>query len=240
MKNRKNDKANLEKMRYVFLRIGYVSIIGLVFLAFSMKTYDKVSYDFKVSIDEVQEDLPPLIAPATPPPPPPPPPPPKAPPKEPELEIVDNEEEVEEEEFEDEDDEDKEIEEGIENDEEEEEVEAAPLTFVKDMPHYKDCAGGSNAERDRCTRMMFDREIKKNFEYPDIARDMGLQGIVYVQFVVSKTGKVEQVKVVRGVHPHLDNAAIRAVKKLPSLIPGKQLDKPVSLLYTVPVKILLN
>jgi protein TonB len=69
---------------------------------------------------------------------------------------------------------------------------------------------------------------------------MGLEGIVYVQFVVSSSGKVENVKVIKGVHRHLDNAAISAVQKLPPLIPGKQLDKPVSLLYTVPVKIILD
>lgn len=240
MKNRKNDKANLDKVRHVFLGIGYVSIIGLVFLAFSLKTYNKVSYDFKVNIDDVQEDLPPLIAPATPPPPPPPPPPPKAPPQEPELEIVEDDVEVVEEDFEDEDDEDKEIEEGPEEEDEPEQLDAVPLTFVKNMPHYKNCTSGNNFERDRCTRQMFDKKIREAFVYPDIARDMGLEGVVYVQFVVSSTGKVEKVKVVKGVHPHLDNAALKAVQKLPKLIPGKQLDKPVSLLYTVPVKILLN
>lgn len=240
MDKRKNDNVNLEKVRIVFKGIGFVAIIGLIFLAFTFKTYNNVSYDFKVSIDEDQEDLPPLIQPATPPPPPPPPPPPAAPPEEPELEIVENDVEVEEEEFDDEDDEDKEIEESVEDDDEEEEEDDTPLTFVKDMPHYKECASGNNMERDRCTRMKIDKEIRKNFNYPDIARDMGLEGIVYVQFVVSKTGKVEKVSVIKGVHPHLDNAAIKAVQKLPALVPGKQLDKAVSLLYTVPVKIQLQ
>ena len=238
MENRKNDKANLEKVKHVFRGIGFVCIIGLVFLTFTLKTYDKVSYDFKVSIDEIQEDLPPLIAPVVPPPPPPPPKQEKKP-QEPELEIVEDDIEVEDEEFEDEEDEDIEIEEGPEE-EESEELEAVPLTFVKNMPHYKSCASGNNSERDRCTRQMFDRKIREAFVYPDIAQEMGLEGIVYVQFVVSSSGKVENVKVIKGVHKHLDNAAIKAVQKLPQLIPGKQLDKPVSLLYTVPVKIILD
>jgi protein TonB len=238
MENRKNEKANLDKVKHVFRGIGFVCIIGLVFLTFTLKTYDKVSYDFKVSIDEIQDDLPPLIAPVVPPPPPPPPKQEKKP-QEPELEIVEDDVEVEEEEFEDEDDEDIEIEEGPEE-EETEELEAVPLTFVKNMPHYKSCASGNNSERDRCTRQMFDRKIREAFVYPDIAQEMGLEGIVYVQFVVSSSGKVENVKVIKGVHKHLDNAAIKAVQKLPQLIPGKQLDKPVSLLYTVPVKIILD
>ena len=87
---------------------------------------------------------------------------------------------------------------------------------------------------------MFDKKIREAFVYPDIAQEMGLEGIVYVQFVVSSTGKVEKVKVIKGVHKHLNDAAIKAVQKLPPLIPGKQLDKPFSLLYTVPVKIVLD
>lgn len=240
MKNRKNDSANLEKMKGVFRGLGYVMVISLVFLAFSMKTYNKVSYDFKVSIDEMQEELPPLIAPATPPPPPPPPPAQKPPPQEPELEIVDNEEEVEEEEFDDTDEEDLEVEEGIEDEGEEEVLEQAPLTFVKDMPHYKDCKDGNNMQRNACTRQMFVKYISQNFVYPDIARDMGLEGTVWVQFVVAASGKVEKVQVIKPVHKYLDDAAVKAVSKLPPLIPGKQLDKPVPVLYKVPVKILLN
>ncbi len=238
MENRKSDKANLEKVKHVFRGIGYISIIGLVFLTFTLKTYDKISYDFKVSIDENQEDLPPLIAPVVPPPPPPPPPKQKKI-QEPELEIVEDDVEVEEEEFDDEDEEDMEIGDE-EQDEMPEELDAVPLTFVKNMPHYKSCASGNNFERDRCTRKMFDRKIREAFVYPDIAQEMGLEGIVYVQFVVSATGKVEKVKVIKGPHKYLNDAAIKAVQKLPPLIPGKQLDKPVSLVYTVPVKIVLD
>lgn len=241
MEQRKNDKSNLEKLRYVFKGIGFVGVIGIVFLAFSYKSYDKVSYDFRVSIEEVQEDLPPLIAPDIPPPPPPPPPKAK-PPQEPEIEIVKDEVEVEEEEFEDEDEEDLEIEEGPEEDDEPAEVlDAAPLLFVKDMPHYQKCAKEkNNAMRDMCTKLEINRKIKEAFVYPDIAQDMGLEGTVYVQFVVSSSGQVKDVVILKSVHKYLDEAAIKAVRSLPILIPGKQLDKPVDVLYKVPVKIELN
>lgn len=239
MEKRKNDKANLDKAIPIFRGLGYIAIIGLVFLAFSYKTYDKVSYDFKVSIDEGQDDLPPLIPPPVTPPPPPPPPP-KAPPKEPELEIVEDDVETPEEDFDEEVEEELEIEEGIEEEEEQEELAQTPLTFVKDMPHYADCKDGNNMQRNMCTRKMFDRKIKENFVYPDLARDMGYEGTVYVQFVVSAKGNVEQVKVIKGVNKILDDAAVKAVQKLPAMIPGKQLDKPVPVIYTVPVKVVLG
>lgn len=240
MEKRKNDKANLEKLRYIFTGIGLVGVIGLVFLAFSYKSYDKVSYDFMVSIEEVQEDLPPLIAPDIPPPPPPPPPKAK-PPKEPEIEIVKDDIEVEEEQFDEELDEDIEIEEGPEEDDEPEPVDAGPLLFVKDMPHYKKCAKEkNNAMRDMCTKREINNKIKEAFVYPDIAQDMGLEGTVYVQFVVSSSGEVKDVIILKSVHKYLDEAAVNAVKSLPKLIPGKQLDKPVDVLYKVPVKIEFN
>lgn len=240
MVKRKNDKANLDKIRGVFLGIGLTAIFGVVFLAFSLKTYDKVSYDFKVSIDDVQDDLPPLIPPPATPPPPPPPPPPAAPPKEPEIEIVPDEEEVPEEEFDDEEEEDIEIDEGPTEEEEEEELEPAPVAFASDMPHYRDCADGNNIQRTMCTKQKIDREIKRNIVVPDIAISMGYEGTVYIKFTVNTKGAIDDIQVIKGVNKVLDEAAISAVRKLPSMIPGKQLDKAVSVFFQVPVKFVIN
>lgn len=239
MEKRKNDNVNLDKIRGVFLGIGLTAIIGTVFLAFSLKTYDKVSYDFKVSIDDDQEDLPPLIPPPATPPPPPPPPPPAAPPKEPELEIVEDDEEVPEEEFDDEDEEDMEIEEGP-AEEEEEELEPPPVAFASDMPHYEDCSDGNNMQRTMCTKQKIDREIKKNVIVPDIAISMGYEGTVYIKFTVNTKGAIADIQVIKGVNKVLDEAAIAAVRKLPDMIPGKQLDKAVSVFFQVPVKFVIN
>jgi len=72
---------------------------------------------------------------------------------------------------------------------------------------------------------------------PDIARDMGYEGTVYVRFVVSPSGSVIDVTTMKGEYPVLNEAAVAAVKKLPSMIPGKQLDRAVPVVYTVPIKI---
>jgi protein TonB len=77
--------------------------------------------------------------------------------------------------------------------------------------------------------------IQENIEYPQIAVEMGEQGIVYVQFVVNKDGSIEQVKIMRGVSDALDDEAKRVVKKMPKWTPGEQAGKKVRVRYTLPI-----
>ena len=77
--------------------------------------------------------------------------------------------------------------------------------------------------------------IQKHIEYPQLAIEMGEQGIVYVQFVVNKDGSIEQVKVMRGVSDALDDEAKRVVKRMPKWTPGEQAGKKVRVRYTLPI-----
>jgi protein TonB len=74
-----------------------------------------------------------------------------------------------------------------------------------------------------------------NIRYPVNAQENGIQGRVVVQFVVTKTGEVGEVKVIRSKDPDLDKEAIRVVKTLPNFIPGKQNGHPVNVWYTLPI-----
>ncbi len=77
--------------------------------------------------------------------------------------------------------------------------------------------------------------------YPPDARRVGLEGIVYVRFVVSKTGKVIRVEVLKGAHKWLDEAAVQHIaNKMPDWIPGKQRGKPVNVAIAVPIKFTLE
>lgn len=69
-----------------------------------------------------------------------------------------------------------------------------------------------------------------NFHYPEIAIEKGLQGKCYLNFKVSKTGEISDIKVLRGVSlcPECDEEAIRLVKSMPSWTPGKLNGKSVS------------
>lgn len=82
--------------------------------------------------------------------------------------------------------------------------------------------------------------IQKSVKYPEVAKENGIQGKVFVQFVINGRGKVEQVKVVRGVDPSLDKEAVRIIEALPAWQPGKQRGKPVKVSYTVPINFKLS
>ena len=77
--------------------------------------------------------------------------------------------------------------------------------------------------------------IRDNLKYPVIAQELGIQGRVILRFVVSKTGEVGDIKVLRSVDPNLDKEAIRVVQSMPRWIPGKQNGNAVPVYFTLPV-----
>jgi periplasmic protein TonB len=82
--------------------------------------------------------------------------------------------------------------------------------------------------------------IKKNLRYPASARRMGVDGTVYVQFVVSKDGSINEVKTIRGISADCDREAERVVKAMPAWKPGRQNGKPVFVRFVLPIKFKLN
>jgi protein TonB len=82
--------------------------------------------------------------------------------------------------------------------------------------------------------------IQKNVRYPAIAKEYNITGKVYVSFIVDKSGSVTNVKIVRGVDKNLDAEALRVVKSLPKYTPGKQMGRPVRVMFTIPINFTLN
>ena len=78
--------------------------------------------------------------------------------------------------------------------------------------------------------------IYTHLKYPEEALKDSIEGRVVVQFVVEKTGKVGEVKIVRSPNPIFDQAAIDVVKTLPDFIPGKKEGKPADCWYTLPIR----
>ena len=77
--------------------------------------------------------------------------------------------------------------------------------------------------------------LQSHINYPPMAAENNVQGRVVVQFVVDKTGKVGEVKVVRSVDKDLDKEAVRVCKSLPKFTPGRQNGQAVAVWYTLPV-----
>lgn len=82
--------------------------------------------------------------------------------------------------------------------------------------------------------------LVRNYKISKAASKGGKGGRVYVEFVISETGKVEDVKVKRGVSPECDQEAIRVIQNMPNWKPGMQNGKPVKVLFNLPIKIDFN
>lgn len=224
MEIKKNPEVDLEKKRSLFLAAGYVVALALVLTAFEWKTYERSAADLgQLVIDDLEEEIIPITEQNQPPPPPPPPPPPA-----PEIEIVEDDVEIEEEvEIMDvEATQETIIEEVVPV--EEEPAEPDFFTIVEDMPSFP---GGDAALL---------KYIAEHVEYPAIAKENGITGVVYVSYIVDKDGSVKDVKVVRGADPFLDKEAVRVVKTLKGYKPGKQRGKPVPVQFTIPIRFQLQ
>lgn len=82
--------------------------------------------------------------------------------------------------------------------------------------------------------------LSENIRYPVIAQENGIQGRVIIRFVVSRTGDISNVEVLRGVDPSLDREAVRVVESMPRWIPGRQRGRAVPVYFTLPVLFRLN
>ena len=100
-------------------------------------------------------------------------------------------------------------------------IDSKVYTSVEQMPQFP---GGEAA-------LM--RYVASHMKYPPMAEEQGIQGTCIVQFVVTSTGYIGEVKVVRSLSPDCDNEAKRVVRSLPRFTPGKQNGQPVNVWYTL-------
>ncbi|MFN3341075.1 MAG: energy transducer TonB [Flavobacteriales bacterium] len=82
--------------------------------------------------------------------------------------------------------------------------------------------------------------LSANLKFPPMAKESGVQGKVYVQFVVFKDGSVGDIKVLRGIGSGCDEEAVRVVKSMPKWNPGKQRGRAVSSRFTLPINFKLQ
>jgi protein TonB len=227
MQVKKSKKADLERRRVLFLEIGLALVLGIILVAFEWGTSEssnsalgdlsmEESFEEEI-INTFQEEPPPEQEQPEPEP-------------EPEqvveeLNVVENDEEESDIDIDSEADENMEIEIDMSSFETtvEEEVEPIPFHSVEEKPTFP---GGDAA------MLQF---IGKNTKYPEIAKENGIQGRVFVQFVIEANGSVSQVTVIRGVDPYLDKEAIRVVSSMPAWAPGKQRGIPVPVTFIVPI-----
>ncbi len=226
MEVKKSQKANLNNKRLIFTEIGFVVSLLVVLGAFEYQSKEKQTSAFEAEETIVEvEDMVPITQTETPPPP-------EAAPKIPvlsdQIDIVDDEIKVDDSSFlnlEDNANLGVEIMDYVEEVQEETvEEEAIPFQLVEEKPSFN---GGDANE--------FSKWVNSKLQYPEIARENGVQGRVTLQFTVNTDGSVSNVKVLRGVDSSLDKEAVRVVSSSPKWKPGKQRDRAVKVTYTFPV-----
>jgi len=230
MELKKSPKADLESKRNVFFQLGLIFALALSLLAFEWKSYDsKVNNTMGGGKTmDIPEELIQITQQNTPPPPAAPAPPSLV------LNIVDNTAQINDDIVIDaEADENTQVEEykapvAAAKVEEEEDVEEQQIFMVvENAPAFP---GGDES------RMKF---LVENIKYPQMARESGIQGTVYVTFVVERSGAVTDVKILRGIGGGCDEEAIRVVQSMPKWEPGKQRGKPVRVQFNMPIKFTL-
>ena len=229
MIEKKSLKGDLDKRKNSFLLIGLTLVLGLIYFGFELYATGDLSKDLGMPDEDLimvtDEDV---IA--TDPTPPPPPPPPVQQQQEVILQLVENNINVNTDfDFSQDFNLDDAIEEYVPVEIIQEEVDnTPPARFVEEMP--EPIGGMENMYA----------YLQSILKYPEVARNNGIQGQVFLEFVVEKDGSITNVKVIASVYPDLDQEAIRAIKLLPKWKPGKQMGKAVRTYFSIPIRFTIN
>ncbi len=226
METNKFSKLYLENNRVIFFEIGLIIALAIVILAFEWSTRPKEQKLFTLSSDEVVEEEQAQIT--------------KqdqvqqiqAPPLQVfEIKIVDNKVDVDAKlaDF---------------------NLDADLLTDVDVKPYMQEEKGSDDEEIFVVVEDMpsfmggslenFRQWVAQNLRYPEAAQEAGIQGKVFVKFVIDKNGNVTDVTVIKGVHPLLDQEAVRVIKSSPKWKPGMQRGRPAKVQFSIPVVFVLQ
>lgn len=221
MEAKKNPRSDVQRRYGLHLSIGFVIALAFVVTAFEWRTaYDKPIQVSELESDFIElDDIPLTDVPE----------PPKSQLVMPELIEVPEDEPVEE------------IAKVLDYDQvlelpeenfymEPLEEEEAPeiLDFVESMPEP---VGGMDA---------FMAYLAKNIRYPKSGQRMGVQGRVFVQFIVNESGELTDIRVIKGINEDFDSESLRVLKNAPKWTPGKQRGRPVKVRMVIPIVFRLN
>lgn len=215
------------------MQVGAVIALALTVVVFEWKTYEATAGSLGDLNVTLEDEIIPLTQKNTPPPPPPPPAPPEV------ITIVDNNVDIPETTLEstetNQDDQVEMIEEVGEN------TDVFDFVSVENRPVFPGCERESTEDaKFDCFQLKVRQFVAKETSYPTMARDMGIQGKVWISFIIEKDGSIADVTIERGVDKSLDSEAVRVVKKFPSMIPAKVSGRSVRMRYSLPVNFTLQ
>ena len=231
MEIKKNPKSNLENYSKLFMQLGLVLALFVTYVAIEKKTFDRQFGDLgDVNMNaDMEEEIPitERIEPEIPKTPPPPTPE--------KIEVVEDEKEVEEtviESTETDETEAVEVEDIVE-----EVIEDVPFTIIEDVPVFPGCKGNKK-ELKACFNKKMQKHFARKFN-SDLPNDLGMtpgKKRIIMLFKINKVGDIVDIRA-KAPHPKLQKEAIRIVKLLPKMKPGRQRGKAVGVKYGLPMTI---
>ena len=228
MISKKNPQADLNNKSSFYFAIGLFLVLFISWRAIEYKNWDDDGYGYvALDVENDDDEEIPITEQLKTPPPPPPPPAPEI------IEIVEDEEEIEETIIESTETDQEEIVEEVEVVEEDLDLDV-PFAIIEDVPLFPGCERVPKSQRRDCFQEKIQQHIIRNFRYPEIAQEMGIQGRVFVQFTIGKDGSISGIRT-RGPDKNLEKEADRIISKLPRMTPGKQRGRPVRVPFSVPI-----
>lgn len=228
MEPKKNPQQDLNKKSSMYFVFGLLLVLAMVYVALEWKSFESDRYideAMNTNESEIEEDLvekfkieEPEVKQVLPQ----------------EIKIEENDAEIEETEV---------I--SSEADPETEVLEASDLEVIdvpdevevnwvtiEEVPVFPGCE--DEKDKRACFNDMMQKHIRKNFRYPELAQEMGLQGRVSTQFIINKDGSIGTIQK-RGPHELLENEAARILSKLPKMTPGMQRGTAVKVPFSIPI-----
>ncbi|MEH6778879.1 energy transducer TonB [Maribacter arcticus] len=228
MEPKKNPQQDLNKKSSMYFVFGLLLVLAMVYVALEWKSFESDRYideAMNTNESEIEEDLvekfkieEPEVKQVLPQ----------------EIKIEENDAEIEETEV---------I--SSEADPETEVLEASDLEVIdvpdevevnwvtiEEVPVFPGCE--DEKDKRACFNDMMQKHIRKNFRYPELAKEMGLQGRVSTQFIINIDGSIGTIRK-RGPHELLENEAARILSKLPKMTPGMQRGTAVKVPFSIPI-----
>ena len=228
MEPKKNPQQDLNKKSSMYFVFGLLLVLAMVYVALEWKSFESDRYideAMNTNESEIEEDLvekfkieEPEVKQVLPQ----------------EIKIEENDAEIEETEV---------I--SSEADPETEVLEASDLEVIdvpdevevnwvtiEEVPVFPGCE--DEKDKRACFNDMMQKHIRKNFRYPELAQEMGLQGRVSTQFIINIDGSIGTIRK-RGPHELLENEAARILSKLPKMTPGMQRGTAVKVPFSIPI-----
>ena len=232
MQPKKNPQSDLRNYSSLLFAFGLCIVLLVSWRAIEAKTYEtKYGYE-SLNVDDDDDEEIPITEQLKTPPPPPPPPAPEI------IEVVEDEEEIEETIIESTETDQEEIVEEVEVMEEEMDMDI-PFAIIEDVPLFPGCERVAKSKRRDCFQEKMNIHIRKNFRYPEIAQEMGIQGRVFVMFTIGSDGSIINIRT-RGPDKNLEKEAKRIIKKLPQMTPGRQRGRAVRVPFSIPIQFKLQ